>query len=105
MSNASDFVIKTGLWGDPDAIVLQKYSGAGSHVVVPDEVTVIGWNAFAQNNSIVEVTIPASVKTIQSGAFSSCDKLEKVYFEGNGLESLADICFEKCSHRADPSEC
>ena len=96
MSNANDFVIKTGLWGDPDAIVLQKYSGTGSHVVVPDEVTVIGWNAFAQNNSIVEVTIPASVKTIQSGAFSSCDKLEKVYFEGNGLESLADTCFEKC---------
>lgn len=96
MSNASDFVIKTGLWGDPDAIVLQKYSGAGSHVVVPDEVTVIGWNAFAQNNSIVEVTIPASVKTIQSGAFSACEKLERVYFEGNGLESLADTCFEKC---------
>ena len=48
MSNTSDFIIKTGLWGDPDAIVLQKYAGTGTHVVVPDEVTVIGWNAFVR---------------------------------------------------------
>lgn len=28
MSNASGFVIKTGLWGDPDVAVLKKYFDA-----------------------------------------------------------------------------
>jgi hypothetical protein len=29
MSNASDFVIKTGLWGKPDAAAFKKYFDAG----------------------------------------------------------------------------
>ena len=38
MSNASDFIIENG--------VLKKYVGPGGNVIIPDDVSVIGSEAF-----------------------------------------------------------
>ena len=50
-------------------------------IVVPDGVVKIGSYAFS-NNKIEAVTLPASLSHIDFGAFSQCDMLKDVYFNG-----------------------
>ena len=50
-------------------------------IVVPDGVVKIGSYAFS-NNKIEAVTVPASLSHIDFGAFSQCDMLKDVYFNG-----------------------
>lgn len=69
-------------------------------VVIPAEyegepVTTIGEKAFAYEVEIGELTIPASVKTIQAGAFQSCSNLSKVTLGGN-VSYIADSAFAYC---------
>lgn len=73
-SSEEDFVIKDG--------VLTKYVGKGGDVVVPEGVRVIGGNIFGMKsiirNSIVSVTLPDTVTSIEQWAFSSCHNLKSV---------------------------
>lgn len=68
--NANEFVIENG--------VLVKYTGIGSHVVVPDCVHRIGENAFLGNEMLTSIELPESVTWIDSGAFKNCCKLTNV---------------------------
>lgn len=67
MSNASDFVIENG--------VLEKYTGSGGDVVIPDGVTSIGDCVFMHCNSLTSITIPAGVTDIGWHTFDDCNKL------------------------------
>lgn len=45
-----------------------------------------------------EYTIPASVTSIEEGAFNDVNNLEHIYFEENSkLEVLSDYCFDGCN--------
>ena len=57
---------------------------------IPDGVTVIGAEAFSEDTSIMRVTIPVSVNTIEQGAFNRCTKLNDVYYSGT-TEQWDDI--------------
>ena len=70
MSNASDFVIVSG--------VLKKYVGPGGDVVIPEGVTEIGSWAFSGCSSLTSVTIPKGVTIIGDCAFSNCSGLTSV---------------------------
>lgn len=77
--NATEnFVIENG--------VLTQYLGAGYnlHVVVPDGVTEIGEDAFANHEGIVSVTLPNSVGIVNSYAFRGNTALTDLYF-GSGV--------------------
>ena len=65
-----DFVIRAG--------VLERYNGSDTVVTVPDNVTVIGKNAFKECFGLKEVTIPLGVVSIEASAFSSCKALKKI---------------------------
>lgn len=65
MSDASDFEI------DENG-VLVKYNGPGGDVVIPDGVTSIGYDAFADCRSLTGVIIPDGVTSIGDGAFCYC---------------------------------
>ena len=57
-------------------------------VVIPDGITQIPENIFANRTDITSVTIPASVTSIGSGAFAGCSNLRSVIFRhsvGNTL--------------------
>lgn len=78
---------------------LTKYNGEGGHVVIPDTVSVIAAAAFYQNENIVSVEIPGSVKQIEGsqdkGAFSECANLEKVILH-EGVEEIGMSTFFNC---------
>lgn len=70
-------------------------SATGSSMTkIPSFVEVIGGDAFCGNNHIVDITIPATVKTISYAAFASCKNLRNVIIEGNGLTTVESRAFQ-----------
>ena len=75
--------------------VLNKYNGENIDVVIPDNVLIIGTNAF-QNLAISSVTIPNGVKEIEPQAFSNCKNLKTVSLSDE-LVSIGEGAFDGCS--------
>jgi hypothetical protein len=81
-------------------IQIRGFTGTGDKVTIPDKisdlpVTRIGQSAFADCPSLTEVTIPASVRTIEDGAFSNCINLRKVKIS-TGVTSIGMKVFYGC---------
>ena len=57
-------------WDENGVLTSYAYNGSNNVVVIPSNITAIGFNAFA-GKSITEVTIPASVTSIDQQAFIS----------------------------------
>lgn len=93
------------------------YTGSAQHLVIPAKlgngtVTAIGENVFANNSSLITVTIPETVKAIGSGAFRNCSSLTDVYYiaqrslwekvsigkDNSCLENAVFHYSEKCAH-------
>ena len=93
----SEFSYTTGSDG---TVTITKYNGSASNVEIPDTiagkaVTAIGDEAFAENENLLSVTIPASVKSIGDYAFDVCYNLASVKFN-EGLETIGGGAFELC---------
>lgn len=84
-----DFVIKDG--------VLIKYNGNDEIVVIPDNVLVIGKDAFADCTNISSVFIPNSVISISDRAFKGCESLIDVSFS-DSIKNIGNDVFEDCFH-------
>ena len=71
--------------------VLQKYCGLGGHLVIPEGVTEIASYAFdlCGKNNILSVTLPSTLKRIQSFVFTGCDNLIEITFPA-GFEELCE---------------
>ena len=87
MSNASDFIIENG--------VLVRYEGSGGTVTIPEGVTEIGENAFAQCAGLTEVILSDTVKTVGISSFFWCRQLERVQL-GKHTEKLDLFAFSCC---------
>lgn len=82
---------------------IKKYIGSDTKVIIPetlnygDSYTINGIraNAFENNDTIKEVVIPASVKTIEGSAFYNCTALESVKILG--AVTIADSAFNSCT--------
>lgn len=59
------------------------------------QVTSVAANAFKNNNKLVEVTIPNTVKTIGANAFYGCTKLKNVKL-GSGVTKIGSRAFYNC---------
>jgi hypothetical protein len=77
--------------------VLFKYNGTDANVVIPEEVKIIGLNAFYQNSTMESVVIPDSVVSIGPAAFMACIHLEQVDIP-DSVKSIGDYAFEGCYH-------
>lgn len=64
-------------------------------VVLPDTITKIGKEAFAECTELTSLTIPASVTSIGSGAFYNCSKLVSVNIP-DGITTIEDGTFYGC---------
>lgn len=83
----SDFVIKDG--------ELKKYNGSENDVVIPNDVTSIGDEAFGDCDSMTSVIIPDGVTSIGEWAFGSCSSLTSVTIP-NSVTSIGDEAFRDC---------
>lgn len=63
---------------------------------IPKGVRIIGQDAFAGINGIVEMAIPEGVEEIEQGAFRGCESLESMVLP-RSLRMMMD-CFDKCSN-------
>ena len=68
--------------------IIRGYAGSDSKIVIPNEiegcpVTTIGMNAFHNETSINEVTIPDTVTKIEDDAFSRCYNLHTINMSQN----------------------
>lgn len=73
-------------------IIIEGYTGTESVIEIPSDingkaVTEIGSDAFKNNGTITEVSIPSSVRSVRNDAFSYCTSLRKV----NLSEGLTEI--------------
>lgn len=75
--------------------ILLKYQGGGGKVVIPDNVTCIGYAAFAYCDSLTGVVIPDSVTRIEGSAFSGCKNLTGVVIP-NSVTRFESSVFNGC---------
>ncbi len=87
-SGSEDFKIKDG--------VLTRYRGSGSTVTIPDSVTTIGEEAFANCTSLTSVLIPSSVTAIGDCAFRNCTSLTSVSIP-NSVTEIGATAFANCT--------
>ncbi len=64
-------------------------------VTIPNSVTSIGSGAFSGRSSLTSIEIPNSVTSIGSGAFSFCTSLTSVTI-GDSVTSIGDSAFDEC---------
>ena len=63
--------------------ILVKYTGTEKSVSIPNTVKIIGEEAFANNETITEVTFSDNVKEVRYGAFGNCLNLTSVYYKSS----------------------
>jgi len=76
---------------------LDGYTGAGGDVVIPPvigncTVDIIGLNAFNASTGITSLTLPYTLRQIESGAISHCEGLTEIVME-EGVQIIGDNCF------------
>lgn len=98
MSNSSDFIIEEG--------TLIKYVGNDVHVVVPDHVRSIKYNAFdafmwkSNVKNIESITLPKGLTSIAHSAFSQCFALKKIEIP-NSVQNIGEQAFRGCAGLQD----
>lgn len=75
---------------------LTAYLGTDAYVSIPDTVTIIGEEAFAENETLKGVTIPKSVTTISYNAFKNCTALTDIILSDN-INKVGPGAFEGCT--------
>lgn len=84
----------------PDSVTsigqgLGQYSGL-TEVVIPSGVSVISKYSFRGCNSLVNLTVPGNVKTIEDCCFMNCKSLKTVTLE-EGVSEVCQNAFQGCS--------
>lgn len=77
-----------GTCEDYDVKIPETYNGK--------DVVAVAENAFAFVDGVTKITVPASVKTIETKAFSACTHLATVTLE-NGVTTIGNEAFSLCS--------
>lgn len=66
------------------------------HVEIPEGITTIGKSCFFDRRGILSITLPASLKTMESRAFCNCICLEQVTFHTRQI-SIHEDAFKNCT--------
>lgn len=88
-ASTSDFEI--------EGMKLLKYSGTAEIVSIPDDIKVIGEEAFAGNSHVLKIEVNDKCDSIEYGAFANCTNLRSVDL-GDGVEEVGAAAFSN-----DPS--
>ena len=77
--------------------VLIKYDGAEERVVIPENVKVIGKNAFLENRFVASVELGSNICEIEDGAFQYCRSLKDITLP-DGLRKIGANAFAWCKN-------
>ena len=82
-----------GVLFNTEMTLLHAYPAAktGANYVIPDSVTNIGGEAFADCTGLTSITIPNSVTSIGLGAFAVCKSLTSVTFLGDAPKAGEEV--------------
>lgn len=88
-------------------VCIKKYIGTEKDVIIPsyidgNVVRIIDTSAFQNNQTIISVTIPGSVRKIGDYAFEYCPRLKSVVIQEGVLE-IGEEAFWDCSYLSDIS--
>jgi len=64
-------------------------------ITLPEGITIIDPNAFANCTSLETVVLPSTLKVINDNAFQCCENLKSIYIP-NGVYSIGDNAFDNC---------
>jgi hypothetical protein len=89
----SAYISVDGILFDKSQRTLIQYpvGQTGTSYTIPNSVTSIGTNAFSYCSSLASVTIGNNVTNIGDSAFAGCTSLTSVYFQGNAPSFGADV--------------
>ncbi len=73
-------------------------------VVVPDGVTEIGFSAFKDSEKLEKVKLPEELKVIEMRAFENCKNLKQINLP-KGLEKIEKSAFDGCDNLTLPKIC
>ncbi|MBQ2307069.1 MAG: leucine-rich repeat domain-containing protein [Clostridia bacterium] len=87
---------------DPEQFIvtgstLTEYIGSGGDVEIPNDITVIGPNAFAGASGVTSVTFPRTVTYIDSHAFEGCTGLKGPFTPPKFVTYVGDYAFKDCT--------
>ena len=69
-------------------------------ITVADGIETIGGYAFANNEDVVQISLPSSVKKIEEHAFDGCDKLNRLNLP-EGITEIGDYALYECASLAE----
>ena len=69
---------------------------SGTTFTVPDGVEVIANNAFDRARSLVGITLPNTLKQVQTSAFRECNALQQMVYP-RGVTSIAGSAMDNCN--------
>ena len=91
-----DFTTTNGLIINIHTKALLRVTNTNTNIIIPNDVTSIGYSAFSNSEVVTTVTMGDSVKTIGERAFYRCSELTEVTI-GNSVTSIGDGAFFQCS--------
>ena len=93
----------SGLWAEDNGRILAKnntliaFAPAGlTEYTIPNNITGIGFGAFAYCASLTNITIPDNVTSLGFYAFCRCTSLTNANI-GNGITKIGESTFYKCT--------
>ncbi len=82
-----------------DGVTLVRYIGQSEYVRVPDGIINIGAEAF-HNARVISIELPDTVTEIREGAFSGCERLERIRLSTH-LLVIRKNAFQGCISLSD----
>ena len=81
---------------DKTTLILYPVGNTRTSYTIPDSVTSIGSHAFSGCSNLTSITIPSSVVTIDGYAFENCSSLTSITIP-EGITSIGNYAFRNCS--------
>lgn len=93
-------------WGDGtvdtvfnplDPLIHQYNDGLSEHVIVFDDIDILGFRTFSRCTGLTSVNIPNTVTSIGGSCFGGCTSLTSINIP-DSVASIGSNCFDSCSN-------
>ncbi|MBO5064933.1 MAG: leucine-rich repeat protein [Clostridia bacterium] len=95
VASDTDFEYILAPKGNPKYVLITKYIGKGSKIIIPDKikgypVNVLSNNVFAGCSALTYIEVPATVKTLSGETFAECRNLMDIHIDAKNETYVSD---------------